>query len=565
MAHVPTFSLKTGLFLIAGIIGCVLSIAGVVTSNQGALQQSSHQASLAYLQASTQELLAFSPSALIEDDRYVTRFRDINPQFVEQFQYLKYGNDTAGAPPLLVSDQPPYTALLKTGDSLLEKYGAMIQSRKDINKYRQFNKRLLSETMSLSGTAATNLHTSEQQNLAPALLKPIMQLSYAIQEQHNQVAYSVRSLQTHGKTLLSDSQSRQKATRRLIQSLTESQSRLPNPVMRRMYVNLNEQLEQHYDSVATIESVLKDYARFQQSFEQFTLSLITFTANLDETRNALSSSPAWGSLLLIVGLVITGIGTFGMAWSMRSTQLANTNRTAKASADPLEYATATKLPQENTQQRKQVITERNQLIHDIQPIMDGVFYVEANELSETTGDIAKAFNGARRSIVKRVQLIQQEITRLKQLQTTEGAASQPPVNQTEHLNDSSTTQGPLSEHTDIKACVDITFDTQAKIEQLRRWQSPSEVSGENRSARIDAQLEALMQCQDHLRVRLRDMQKMLQGSPHQRPDVPSNAITTANAATTDFERLSRLVNSFQLTEARRTRQRKPLPAPPVNG
>ncbi|OUS27845.1 hypothetical protein A9Q99_13885 [Gammaproteobacteria bacterium 45_16_T64] len=564
MANLAQFSPKAGVSLIVGIIGLITCILGASMAYQTSQYLASHKASLGALQAETKELLTFSPIRLASDDSSFQRFRDINTQFVAQFQQLKYGNDQTGAAALSAGDDPAYASLLSGGDALLEKYGNMIQSRQEINKYRQFSKRLLSEASALVTTTNSNLQTSEQQSLLPAQLKAVMQLSNATNDHHYQVLLAVQNLDTQASDLMSATNSRQSNTQTLIQSLTEGNSRLSNPILRRMYVNLNDQLEQHYDSIRSIQSVVSDYQAIKTTHTQLKSALATFATSIDEVNQALSGGAVLGALLMLIGAVLTGIGFFGAGWLLRgSDKQAQATALTKAErkVDPLEYTTPVNNTKENTQQRKQVITERNQLIHDIQPIMDGVFYVEANEYAETTGDIAKIFNGARRSIVKRIQLIQQEINRLQQLQSAPSSKNDKQPNKT--LRKTETSNSPsLSQQADIKACVDITFDTQTKIEQIKRWQS---VDGtDTTTEQMTQQLESLMQCQDHLRVRLRDLQQILNDGSSQPTLSDSPAIKEEGGTTpvvTDFERLSRLVNSFQLKEVPRARQRKPQPNP----
>ena len=73
-----------------------------------------------------------------------------------------------------------------------------------------------------------------------------------------------------------------------------------------------------------------------------------------------------------------------------------------------------------------------------------------------------------------------------------------------------------------------------------------------------------MECQDHLRVRLRDLQMLVDQhlvNPASSNTTHSNTKPQSEASNTvDLERLSRLLQSFQLTEIPRSRKmRKPAP------
>ena len=585
-------SQKTIIAAICGVIGIFTSLLGSVLLHQHQQYQTTHLASLAYLDAALHELTTFTPKRLVSDESSFQRFRELNGSVVTRFQRLKYGNDAQGVSAISPDDGPSASTLLNDGGNLLSGFGKLIQSRQDINQYRQYNQRLLSEANSLVQATEAVSAASKQQNLSPHQMKALGDLTLLTKAQQYDIKLSLLSIETHAESLISNSKTRQQQAQSLIQQLTASNKQLANPVLRRMIVNIADQLNQHLNTVLSLSSATNNYDALEKNVKSLASTIKTLLASVNKVSDALSDRPYITQLTVTLGALIACLSFFFTGFWIKEERSAN-KKTSRATTGSEEHPSSfeasspnnTSKPGENTQQRKQIITEKNQLIHDIQPIVDGVFYVDANEYAETTGEIAKAFNGARRSIVKRLQLIQQEVTRLQHLQQTEPTAEtkdksetkkpteKPIKNPTASLSPSSS---PTSTLFDIKSCVDITFETQTKIEQIKRLYSTNNeaLSDSQTAPQTKQHMTALMECQDHLRVRLRDLQMLVDQhlanpTPNHQDKLGESTNENRNenkkAAETiniDLERLSRLVHSFQLTEVPRSRKmRKPTPQP----
>ncbi len=563
---------------ICGVIGIFTGILGSVLLHQHQQYQSTHLASLAYLDAALHELTTFTPKRLVSDESSFQRFRELNGSVVTRFQRLKYGNDTLGVSALSPSDDPAVATLLSDGENLLAGFGKLIQSRQDINQYRQYNQRLLSEADSLVQATEAIASASEQQSLSATQMKTLGKLTLLAKAQQYDIQRALLSIETNAASLISGSKTRQQNAQSLIQQLTASNKQLANPVLRRMIVNISDQLDQHINTVLSLSNATNNYDALEKNLKSLTSTVKTLLTSVNKASDTLSGGSYMAQLTVTLGALAACLSFFFTGLWIKEEHTANkktpgmaTDSKVPSSSFETSSPNSTSKPNENTQQRKQIITEKNQLIHDIQPIVDGVFYVDANEYAETTGEIAKAFNGARRSIVKRLQLIQQEVSRLQQLQ------NQQPIDPTtdnqekitsQHDKESAmapSSQSPLSVLFDIKSCVDITFETQTKIEQIKRlYATDNETLHNSQTAsQTEQQTNALMECQDHLRVRLRDLQMLI--DQHLVNPTPNTTKSTADpqaetSATVDLERLSRLLHSFQLTEVPRARKtRKPAP------
>ena len=584
-------SKKTFIAAICGVIGIFTSILGSVLLHQHQQYQSTHLASLAYLDAALHELTTFTPKRLVSDESSFQRFRELNGSVVTRFQRLKYGNDALGVSAISPDDGPSVSTLLNDGENLLSGFGKLIQSRQDINQYRQYNQQLLSEANSLVQATEAVSAASKQQNLSPHQMKALGDLTLLTKALQYDIKLSLLSIETHAESLISNSKTRQQQAQSLIQQLTASNTQLSNPVLRRMIVNIADQLNQHLNTVLSLSNATNNYDALEKNVKSFTSTIKTLLASVNKASDALSDRSYMTQLTVTLGALIACLSFFFTGLWIKEERSAKkkTSRATTVSKDhPSSFEASspnnTSKPGENTQQRKQIITEKNQLIHDIQPIVDGVFYVDANEYAETTGEIAKAFNGARRSIVKRLQLIQQEVTRLQHLQQSEPTAETKNKPETKKHTEKPTATlsppSPTSTLFDIKSCVDITFETQTKIEQIKRLYSTNNeaLSDSQTAPQTKQHMTALMECQDHLRVRLRDLQMLVDQhfanptpnhqdklsestneNSHENPHESKKAAETINI---DLERLSRLVHSFQLTEVPRSRKmRKPTPQP----
>ena len=578
-------SRKTIITAICGVIGLFTSALGSVLLHQQQQYQSTHLSSLAYLDAALHELSTFTPKRLISEEKSFQRFRALNGSVVTQFQRLKYGNDTLGVSALSPSDDPSVATLLNDGENLLARFGKLIQSRQDINQYRQYNQRLLSEAESLVQATEAVSAASEQQSLSTTQMKTLGELTLLAKAQQLSIKITLLSIETNAESLIRDSKNRQQHAQSLIQQLTASKKQLANPVLRRMIVNISDQLNQHINTVLSLSNATNNYDALEKNLKALTSSVKTLLTSVNEASDTLSGGVYMAQLTITLGAIAACLSFFFTGLWVKEEHIVKNRATATTAGSKKQQPSFednnihnAPTPNENTQQRKQIITEKNQLIHDIQPIVDGAFYVDANEHAETTGEIAKAFNGARRSIVKRLQLVQQEVTRLQQLQqqslepaTNNQEKTSPPREKGSSTPSSS--QPSISALFDIKSCVDITFETQTKIEQIKRLYSSDNESltdAPTTSSQTKQQITALMECQDHLRVRLRDLQMLVDqhlinptsNNPELQPAPTTTATATATATTVDLERLSRLVHSFQLTEVPRARKiRKPSPQP----
>ena len=601
-------SQKNIIAAICGVIGLFISILGSALLHQQQQYQSTHLSSLAYLDAALHELTTFTPKRLVSNELSFQRFRELNNSVVTQFQRLKYGNDNQGVSPLSPSDDPSVATLLSDGEKLLAGFGTLIQSRQDINQFRQHNQRLLSEANGLVQATEAISAASEQQSLSATQMKTLGELTLLAKAQQYDIQRTLLAIETNADPLIRSSKTRQQHAQSLIQQLTASNKKLANPVLRRMTVNISDQVDQHVNTVLSLSDVTSNYDALEKNLKSLTSTVKTLLTSVTGASSALASGSFIAQLMVTLGALAACVSfLFTGLWIKEGHSADNKTAGASTSAEKqtssfegssAKSASNTNKPNENTQQRKQIITEKNQLIHDIQPIVDGVFYVDANEHAETTGEIAKTFNGARRSIVKRLQLVQQEVTRLQQLQHQSSA--DPSVNNNGKTNsprDTDSSNAPssalsstiatapatalstasssalssppsISALFDIKSCVDITFETQTKIEQIKRLYSSDQEALNNSTAasQTEQQITALMECQDHLRVRLRDLQMLV--DQHLINPTPTNtepqaeASAAATATTVDLERLSRLVHSFQLTEVPRARKmRKPTPQP----
>ena len=556
MKPLPVSSKKTVLAALFGIGGLVITILGCVLLFQQQQSQSNHLASLAYLEAALGELTTFTPRKLTSDERSFQRFRDINSAVVLRFQRLKYGNDAQGVPALTSNDGSEVESLLANGELLLEGLGSLIQTRKDINQFRQYKDSLLSESKKLAQSAEANLLASEQQPLSSTQTKHVAQLTQQIQDHHYRIALAIEAFESKGKGLIAHTNALERTTQRLIKELTEgtnNSSRLPNPVLRRMYVNLAELLTQHFTNIYSLEKFTQQYTALERKHVEFSTALTSLLNSVVAISERSTSGSFLPRFIIILGLLSACLSFFFAGMWTKGEHL----RDAHESLGKLTDNVSTQLAKphlppenstENTQQRKKIITEKNQLIHDIHPIIDGMLYVDANEQAETTGEIAKAFNSARRSVAKRLQLIQQEILRLQHLQSPDAKAL---PNEEHEVEKTPSKHSKLDSAFDIKSCIDITFETQAKIEHLKRLLEHSQGSE-------DKQMESMMECQDHLRVRLRDLQQLVSSATSHPADNSTQNPTgnssddTTNESNIDLERLARLINSFQLSQAPRS-------------
>ncbi|OUR86634.1 hypothetical protein A9Q81_28335 [Gammaproteobacteria bacterium 42_54_T18] len=571
---------KTFIATICGVVAICISVLGSVLLHQQQQYQSTHLASLAYLDAALHELTTFTSKRLVSDEKSFQRFRELNSSIVTQFQRLKYGNDSLGVSALTPNDDPSVATLLSDGEHLLTGFGKLIQSRQDINQYRQYNQRLLSEANGLVQATEAISSASEQQSLSSSQMKALGELTLLAKAQQYGIQLSLLSVETNAESLIRSSKTRQQHAQSLIQQLTASNTQLANPVLRRMIVNISDQLSQHLNTVLSLSNATNNYDVLEKNLKMLASTVKTLITSVNGASDSLSGGSYMAQLTVTLGAVAACLGFFFTGLWIKEERIVKNRATeaatnAKKQQPSLEYSNTnnTGKPNENTQQRKQIITEKNQLIHDIQPIVDGVFYVDANENAETTGEVAKAFNAARRSIVKRLQLVQQEVTRLqsfnhpKALEPTTNHQEKSASQRDKLRSIPPSSQPSVSAFFDIKSCVDITFETQTKIEQIKRLYSSENVSltdaqtTAHTTSQTKQQISELMECQDHLRVRLRDLQILVDQhfiSPASNNPDPQPATPT----TVDLERLSRLVHSFQLTEVPRQRKmRKPTPQP----
>jgi len=586
----PSVLKSTGLFAIIsgafGIIGLCINLWGGASAYQNQHNQSVHLASLAYIDAALRELATINPERLTSDDTSFKRFREINTAVMERLQQVKYGSVLSNGQPILVEGNFPVTKLLENAEKLLKDAGKMIQSRQDIHQYHQFKRRLESESEALIHSANESLAVSEQQSLSPLQLKNVYRLTQRIKEHHYQIQLGVLALTTQGGALITATEENRHTIEALVLSLTNGKERLSNPILRRMFVNILDQLNQHYNTVRTIVSATKKFQTLTNLHNKFTTSLTPFLASLTEINQQLVNqsfaprlSYIFGGFLSCIGFFCSGLLASGqLPWLSRHIKNIDSN-TVVISNNDSEINT-----KENTQQRNRNITEKNQLINDMESIIDGMLYIDANESSETTGDIARVFNHARRSVAKRIQLIQQELERLERMNvntTSTVSEEEPPTTETYSPAQDSTLPNSVLPKTasatslqslkgtldqfDIKSCVDITFDTQAKIERLQHQKTNKQ---EHYAEEMAPRIDAIMECQDHLRVRLRDLQQLIQHyfavaiEEHAEPSTLATQKTkyiSGNTQTINLERLSQLIRGFQLKDTSRSRKQSSEP------
>ncbi|MBV1920844.1 MAG: hypothetical protein KUG73_09195, partial [Pseudomonadales bacterium] len=294
-------SKKTIITAVCGVIGLFISTLGSVLLHQQQQYQSTHLSSLAYLDAALHELTTFTPKRLVSDELSFQRFRELNSSVVTQFQRLKYGNNNQGVSALSENDDASVATLLSDGEKLLAGFGTLIQSRQDINQYRQHNQRLLSEAKGLVQATEAISAASEQQSLSATQMKALGELTLLAKAQQYDIQRALLAIETNTAPLIRSSKTRQQHAQSLIQQLTASNKKLANPVLRRMTVNISDQVNQHITTVVSLSDVTSNYDALEKNLKSLTSAVKALLISVSGASNALASTSFIAQLMVTLG------------------------------------------------------------------------------------------------------------------------------------------------------------------------------------------------------------------------------------------------------------------------